>query len=426
MLPEPRMNSTSLPTEVLEFIIEDFIAEYSYTTPLRPPTFLPQWYLIPLLRVCKLWHAVTESFLYRSIAVGSKMSHRLPVVEDESQSDRGARIETLQAMESKRNGHEIAEDLLVTLMANSRLASLVKALKLGIEAENQHEMESKSTQTNISILQLCPNMNQVEIRGFTPNKLDFLLRVLMEKSLTALYISPVNLSIYRGHGGSSCSLFNAMQRWPKLRSIKAENYLTTEHWGNRPTVDAPQIIIPRQELREIIFTGAEISEIDLKILGSMCSGVIKLNVSLYGRRAGSTMGEAALDALCEALRFWSPTLECLKLSMRSTLFSHGPLTEALSSLKGVRELQLGNMTIDMDALSDLPRLGRLYCSVFISDEELRILSGLLRDTTKFSSLKIIVVRISTESEESKRLDTICLERGIDLLKNGLQNSDFLL
>lgn len=112
--------------------------------------------------------------------------------------------------------------------------------------------------------------------------------------------------------------------------------------------------------------------------------------------------------------------------MRSTLFSHGPLTEALSSLKGVRELQLGNMTIDMDALSDLPRLGRLYCSVFISDEELRILSRLLRDTTKFSLLKIIVVRISTESEESKRLDTICLERGIDLLKNGLQNSDFLL
>lgn len=114
--------------------------------------------------------------------------------------------------------------------------------------------------------------------------------------------------------------------------------------------------------------------------------------------------------------------------MRSTLSTHGPLTEALSSLKGVRELQLGNMTIDMDTLrlSDLPRLGRLYCSVFISGEELRILCGLLRDTTKFSSLKIIVVRLSTESEESKRLDTICLERGIDLLKNGLQNSDFLL
>lgn len=62
------------------------------------------------------------------------MSHRVPVVEDESHFDRGARIENLQAMESKRNGHEIAEDLLVTLTVNSRLASLVKALKLGIEA----------------------------------------------------------------------------------------------------------------------------------------------------------------------------------------------------------------------------------------------------------------------------------------------------
>lgn len=289
-------------------------------------------------------------------------------------------------------------------------------------------MEPKRTQTNISILQLCPNVNQVEIRGFLHNKLDSLLRVLMEKSLTTLYISPVNLSLYRGHGGSSCSLYNAMQKWPKLRSIKAESFLKNEHWGNRPTVDAPQNIIPCPELREIIFTGAQISEIDLKILGSMCSGVTKLNVSLYGRRPGSTMGEAALDALCEALRSWSPTLECLKLSMRSTLFSHGPLTEALSSLKGVRELQLGNMTIDMDTLrlSDLPRLGRLCCSVFISGEELRILYGLLRDTTKFSSLKIIVVRLSTESEESKRLDTICLKRRIDLLKNGLQNSDFLL
>lgn len=420
------MNNPSLPTEVLEFIIEDFIAECLYTTPLRPPTFLPQWYLIPLLRVCKLWHAVTESFLYRSIAVGSKMSHRVPVVEDESHFDRGARIENLQAMESKRNGLEIAEDLLVTLTTNSRLASLVKALKLGIEAKNHYDMEPKWTQTNISILQLCANVNQVEIRGFLHNKLDSLLRVLMEKSLTALYITPENLSLYRGHGGSSCSLFNAMQKWPKLRSIKAENYIKNERWGNRSTVDAPQTIIPCPELREIIFTGAQISEIDLKILGSMCSGVTKLNVSLYGRRAGSTTGEAALDALCEALRSWSPTLECLKLSMRSTLFSHGPLTEALLSLKGVRELQLVNMTIDMDALSDLPRLGRLCCSVFISGEELRVLSGLLRDTTKFSSLKIIVVRLSFDSEESKRLDTICLERGIDLLKNGLQNSDFLL
>lgn len=68
------MNNSSLPIEILESIIDDFILEYAYIARVR--AFLPRWYLIPLLRVCRLWHAVTEKYLYRSIAVGSNMHNQ--------------------------------------------------------------------------------------------------------------------------------------------------------------------------------------------------------------------------------------------------------------------------------------------------------------------------------------------------------------
>lgn len=94
----PEMTDSSLPFETVEAIIDDFLLEYKVTGQESASSirFLPRWYLVPLLLVCKLWHAVAERFLYRSISVGS----RFP----------GARV---------RQAYKIPRRLVTTLAANS-------------------------------------------------------------------------------------------------------------------------------------------------------------------------------------------------------------------------------------------------------------------------------------------------------------------
>lgn len=49
-------------------------------------------------------------------------------------------------------------------------------------------------ETNVRILQLCPNVEHVEIRGFDPSELDALVNVLKDKSLISFRISSQTLS----------------------------------------------------------------------------------------------------------------------------------------------------------------------------------------------------------------------------------------
>lgn len=134
MLPELGTFNSLLPTEVVNLIIKDFISEHADKIPkLEPPIFLPQWYLVPLLRVCRMWLAITEKYLYRSIAIGSHMHHQSPVIEGETQYDIVVRVQKLQRTQPKRSGQKIAENLLASLEMNTRLASLVETLWLRLE-----------------------------------------------------------------------------------------------------------------------------------------------------------------------------------------------------------------------------------------------------------------------------------------------------
>lgn len=60
-------NNTLLPVEILDIIIEDLIAQLN----IRDYTHA---FLAPLLRVCKLWHTVSEKHLYRRISFGMHIS----------------------------------------------------------------------------------------------------------------------------------------------------------------------------------------------------------------------------------------------------------------------------------------------------------------------------------------------------------------
>lgn len=87
-----KMGDTSLPTEVLEMIIEDFIYKYTEPTPKDPVKvkFIPRWYLTtpPPPRVPKRWYAVCAKYLYCPVAVGGSAPFELLATEEESADER--------------------------------------------------------------------------------------------------------------------------------------------------------------------------------------------------------------------------------------------------------------------------------------------------------------------------------------------------
>lgn len=362
---EPEMTDSSLPFETVEAIIEDFLLEYKVTgqESARSIRFLPRWYLVPLLRVCKLWHAVAERFLYRSISVGS----RFP----------GARV---------RQAYKIPRRLVTTLAANSRLAALVEELRLGIEDVTDRK-SLDWTRRNIRILRICPNVKHVEIRGFNVSLQDALTDVLKEKSLISFHITTQFLSGGRSYDIHSLKLFELMRRWPNLQSIIINGLKCITELDDLDGVKTPDLPFRCPDLRNIVTTGdLDCGKIEFLRYLRGISGSIKFLDFPYVK------SETELQTLCECLRSWSSTLDRLCLSMNIQDFSYLPLWEALSNLRSLRELRIygWNLDIKFGSIATLPRLERLIFSPFsINQHERLIFIRYLEDKEKFPALKYL-------------------------------------
>lgn len=420
------MYDSSLPTEIWAIIIEDVKSDYVETRPKDPKyiRFILQWYLTPLLRVSKQWYAGCVRYLYHSVAIGSHAPFQFRASEGETVVQTRRRLHI--ANEEARKGDEIAKDLCRTLTTCPRLAALVEKLQLGVELlYNYNALEW--TQTNTRILQLCPNVEHVEIRGFEFSKLHPLVNVLKEKSLVSLSMSTRRLSdSQRRRGGTFSQTLEMIQKWPKLRSIKAEDFLNDEVVNNPTWLDTLQAssrCCPY--LTEIIFSGAALHARELECVRAMCSrDVEKLHVSMYGNRvSGPGNGDAAAVALCECLRAWSSTLQCLKISIRGDHDPYPLMSEAIASLYELRELQLNWTKLDFGLVSNLPRLERLRVrcrwdvSLRTTFEEMQNLSRHLVIPGLFSSLRLIALFLGGR-EIPNELRDICRRRNIQLHECG--------
>lgn len=149
---------------------------------------------------------------------------------------------------AKRLGHEVAEQLLATMSTSSRIASLVKELRLAIR-DVQRTEASECTWTSLRVLQLCPNVTHVEIRGFHHSQSDALAEALKAKSesLISLFITPHSLST-SNHHGSSFRILYVMHRLPKLRITNADG-LSPFVERNAADADAPSCCPDLQEIQ---------------------------------------------------------------------------------------------------------------------------------------------------------------------------------
>lgn len=413
----PILNNMSLPTEIVELILEDFISEHPMDrTDLDSIGFIPQWYLTPLLRVCRLWNEVAEKYLYRSIAVGSKVRPpQLSRIKGESMHNYLTRKALLhEDVYSKRDGHELAEGLLATLTTSPRLAALVKTLQLGIQITNDDEKSPEWTRTNIRILQLCRNVENVEIRGFDHTELGLLVDVLKEKSLVSFCISKRSLPsarpCTRRRVGTFSQILGMMGKWSRLQRIRVEEFLDDVRSEDSLSMDTAQSSEWCPELQEIIFRGTSLFDFEFRALRSTSCGVTKLSVSLYGERVGER-GVAAIDGLCECLRKWSSTLEYLKLDALEYRIASQSLNEAITGLRSLRELQVAKLRLELASISQLPQLIRFAC---LQPYHWTELESLLKDSSRFPSLTFIALLLRGLDEFEERIEDLCNRREITL------------
>lgn len=461
--------SDSLPTEILATIIEDVISEYAMTMPTnhRIIRFIPRWYLAPILRVSRQWNTVCAKYLYCSVAVGGSAPFDFPAIEGEPyfKTDGRRQLHVSRTSLPIRTGYEVTEELYQTLSTNAGLTAFITTLQLGIEPDDQkqdqHTWALKNayltpqtkpewTKTHIRILQLCQNVEHVDIRGFEQSKLDALVDVLKEKSLVSLSLTTWDLAYSipgQRNGGSFLQILGMMQKWPKLQSIRAEKFLRQSTKSNRwldsqssrvvnfmdevsepeddpETLDALESLTTPccPDLREIVITGASLRASELRRVRGMCSGrVTKFAVSLDANQ-GHGCDDAARDALCECLRAWSQTLEYLRMDA-SYHDPYPPFNEVISTLRRLRELQLGRMKVDFSSIYRLQLLERFACITPHSKEEVQPLVSYLEDSESFPSLECLILRFDHVVVPNK-VEDLCYMRNIEF--GSFQTLGFIL
>lgn len=400
------MSNSILPVEILELIIETFISKFRVKLNYRglEYKYTPYWqhHLTPVLRVCKYWHLIAEILMYQRVSVGSDF-----FVGTEKWYDR-----------PEGRGHLITGDLLSTLTTNSRIATLVKDLQLAVYDVRRADALDY-TRANLRILQLCPNVRHVEIKGFHHSESDALVEVLKAKSqsLLSLCISPHGVKTTNLHE-TSFKLLELMHCLPKLRTIMvrgvsshAERIIADDPSAQTPPPGAPNCC---PDLQDIRLVSCNIQYSDLESLLNMSDRVKYLSF-IMKHGSGS---EALLERLCRCLRGWSRTLERLSLDIDRQFVSYRPLDEALSILKGLRQLEVIGSLSYCSAAADLPSLERIRFKTDweVKRREMDDFAAHLENSAKFPALKYVEGAWGSRHwyGYDRQLNDICSGRGIKL------------
>lgn len=125
----------------------------------------------------------TSSSSVQAVHCGRKVLYRTISV--------GGRSHYLQSGEQARHGADAAKDVLEAVTANVRLTALVEGLQLGTDQDLLEWV-----QTSILFLQLCRNVNHVEIHG-THDSAQSTLTEVLKANRSSPFASPHASSLIR-------------------------------------------------------------------------------------------------------------------------------------------------------------------------------------------------------------------------------------
>lgn len=145
----------------------------------------------------------------------------------------------------------------------------------------------------------------------------------------------------------------------------------------------------------------------------MCNNVTTLNVRIPENRRRNC-GAAAFDALCECLRAWASSLECISLTVRVDCQYPRLFTE-LSALSRLEELHISceDMAVEFYERNNTygtPQDAAVDDRYRVSEDDLDVLSSYLENSDKFPALRRFAAWFTNET----RLSKACHKRGIHL------------
>lgn len=459
-------SNVSLPVEILEDIMVAFASQYSDMNEIGDYKYLPRWYLTPLLRICKAWNGAAGKRLYQRIAIGMNFSRA-------KRPRAGRRTHNVPKVisEPRNRFSQVAKGLLVTLSTHPHLATLVEELRLGIKDAN-HSEAPEWTETHACLIQLCPNLKHVDIRGLALTKCAVLVNALGLKEKSH---SPVSFRISQ-HGLSGARLlYHSLEVWESIGRIDVLQNRTSiptatgthdavglpvderdierttpqsfaglignqfslddllnilpEHWAldvawpSTSTVSDSRgfplshEIMAQYHGRDINFTGRWLRRANLKVLQAITthSSVRRLNIGIWELSSD----ELALEALCECLQAWAKTVESVRLHLYTARHSaYQLLLETFCSLRVLEELelQIHGQHLYFNGLADLPQLERLYVAQKdkMTEEDTYDLSQCLQDPRKFPALRQLEIHPECGAKSDEFLKSVCLGRGIQL------------
>lgn len=164
------MNNSVLPIEILEYINENLISDYKYAYLSRSDNIKFSSFLNGTSHIFSCLQ--TMAYGLRETIISTHIHRK--VLSAQEVSEKGGHWEALPL----RDGVEIAKELLAALLNYPRVAALVEGLELGVE--DTSSSIRLWTQTNALIIQICPNVRYVEVRGFHPPELDTLTYALKQ------------------------------------------------------------------------------------------------------------------------------------------------------------------------------------------------------------------------------------------------------
>lgn len=398
------MVASSCPVEILEYILDIYEEHYIDRTADGQVIFRPKRHLLPLLRLSKLWHIVSERRLYRCISIEGKIKHK----------------KRRKAAKRCTGVGALAAGLLDTLSTNLRLASLVEELRLGIRDAEPEEL-SAWTRMHVYLVVACPNLQRLVMKGFASSERDTLVDALKQTSLVSFYICPNDFAIMEWRARFDSDMmgmsmfFELIPSWPEIQSLALVRIARRRRKPSEGEFDAQCDLgepwSPRccPNLRSINLFGNLLRSTDIRVLREMCDSVAKLNVDdcYYG-------GELDMRTFSECLCAWSPTLESLHIRLPSP--SYQPILNSLSALNKLTELHIHRSTLPFDYIAHLAQLEQL-CYVpdlGITEDEIDNLCDRLEHPEEFCALVDLVIRPEYGVDFGRRLKTVCRRRGIKL------------
>lgn len=365
---------SSLSVEIVEVICQNLISEYEKDI---TDEGLPPWYLLPLLRVCKLWYNVCERYLYQHISLGRSFPGRL------------------------RSAEKIADELLLALERNSRHATLVEGLYLRCGSQVLHFRDAR-------LVEVCPNLQHMalSVMRMDPLECEVFAKALVDKPLVTFSISSKYIL-----QSVSFPIYDLMQGWPGIRKIDVRVGDGDVRLVGQVDSQNPDTDICCPKLQELSFECGHLHENDFTSLRVMSNSVTNLALNTV------FSDTETLDAFCGCLNTLSPNLQMLKVGLEPRTSYYHSLSEALSSLTSLKVLFISDVYLDVDAISSLPHLRRLRYSPSSrsTNSELIMfrLARLLEDTDNFAALTSISFS-DGHRVRREELHNVCRRRNIYL------------